>query len=181
MTEDIKSRHEMLVDLFAMYGTTTPMDIGPRPKHRRTVTEITQSIHENIHASINYLKTKPSIQKVRDEECRRFKIIRKTKNQILVKIAYGGNNRVVSEAFAEKYYPTIGEAVEFLNKFVEYLLNGVFEPELTSLLQELRNNAAKARKGKAAKNKNIQQVKEVVEYVRSNVVALIDKKDEMVG
>ena len=29
-----------------------------------------------------------------------------------------------------------------------------------------------------AKNDNIQQVKEVVEYVRSNVVALIDKKDE---
>lgn len=181
MTEAIKSRHETLVDMFAMYGTTTPMDIGPQPKHRRTVTEMTQAIHQNILASIEYLNSKASIQQVRSKECKRLHILRKTKRQIAIKITYGGNNRSITNAFTESFYSTIGEAVEFLNKFDEYLVAGAFEPELNDLLQELRNNAAKARNGKVAKNDNIQQVKEVVEYVRSNVVALIDKKDEKVG
>ena len=182
MTEAIKSRHEILADMFAMYGTTTPMDIGEQPKHRRTVTEMTQSIHENIQEAIEYLNSKSSIQKVRSKECKRFHIMRKTKNQIAIKITYGGNKRSISKAFKESFYTTIGEAVDFLNKFDEYLVGGVFEPELTDLLQELQNNAAHAREAKEKKKaENIQQRKEIVEYVRPNVVALIEKRDEKVG
>ena len=182
MTEAIKSRHEILADMLAMYGTTTPMDIGSQPKHRRTVTEMTQSIHQNIQAAIEYLNTKSSIQQVRVKECKRFKIIRKTKQNLAIQITYGGNSRVISNAFNEKFYTTIGEAVDFLKKFDEYLVAGVFEPELTDLLQDLQNNAAHAREAKEKKkSSNIQQLKEVVEYARPNVVALLEKREEKVG
>lgn len=95
----------------------------------------------------------------------------------------GPKNRLIkTDTFKESFYTTIGEAVDFLNKFNEYLVGGVFEPELTDLLQELQNNAAHAREAKEKKKaENIQQRKEIVEYARPNVVALIEKRDEKVG
>lgn len=145
MEEVTKTRGEILNDIFAQYGTAAPVKIDPAPKKETTVTSITGAIHDRIEKVIDFLQSVTSVQKLRRDDCRPYRIIKKKHGNILVKIGYGDNNMMISKAFPERNFQTIGETIDFLQYFDQLLLKGFFELEIGAMLDGFKEAAEYAR------------------------------------
>lgn len=156
MEKITKTRSEILNEIFGQYGTAAPVKIDPAPKKETTVTSVTGAIHDRIEKAVDFLQSVPSIQKLRKNDCRPHRIINKKYGNIFVKIGYGGNNMMISRAFPERNFQTIGEAVDFLWYFDQLLLKGFFELEISALVDTFKEAAEHAR-AQREKNKEKQK------------------------